>query len=195
MGGAESFQHFMQDCLPLIVKSKEFLTKNPDIYILLPKANKNFTNREFLLNRIGITNKIIETDHIVSLNIQFLYFWNFTPYNSKYNLPPLFYRESRKALIPNNNTGTNNTIVLLVRREKMRKFKNESEITECLKAISNLHHLDLIVIDTSIESIGVVSKILNRATVVIGIHGGNTYNSIFCSDDCVVIEIVPMQNT
>ena len=195
IGGAESFQHFMQDCLPVIVKSKEFLTKNPDVCILLPKANKNFTNREVLLNKIGITNKIIETDHITSLNIQFLYFWNFTPYNSKYTLPPSFYKGLRKALIPNNESGTKKSIVLLVRREIMRKFKNELEISEYLKIISNLYYLDFIIVDTSIENLDSICKKMDKAIVIIGIHGGNTYNTIFCPHECAVIEIIPMRNT
>ena len=195
IGGADSFQHFMQDCLPLIVKSKEFLTKNPDVYILLPKANDNFTNREVLLNKIGITNKVIETDHITSLNIQFLYFWNFTPYNSKYNLPPIFYRGLRQALKPNNESGTNKTIVLLVRREIMRKFKNELEVTEYLKRISNMYHLDLIILDTSVENIDSICKKMDQAIIIIGIHGGSTYNTIFCPSECAIIEIIPMRNT
>jgi hypothetical protein len=71
IGGANSFQHFMQDCLPIIVKSKKFLLENSDVRILLPKANTNFTSREDILNKAGITNQIIETDQINSLKIRF----------------------------------------------------------------------------------------------------------------------------
>jgi len=195
VGGAESFQHFMQDCLPIIAKSQAFLAKNPDICILLPKASKNFKNREYILNKFGVTNRIIETDQITSLNIRFLYFWNFTPYNSKYNLPPIFYKELRKALTLNIESAKNRAIVLFIRRENMRKFKNEFEITKCLKLISDLHQLDLIVIDTSIENIDSISKKTKQAIVIIGIHGGNTYNAIFCPSDCAIIEIVPIRNT
>jgi capsular polysaccharide biosynthesis protein len=195
IGGANSFQHFMQDCLPIIVKSRKFLQENPDILILIPKANNNFVNRGILLDKIGITNKIIETDQITSLKVRVLYFWNFTPYNSKYNLPPIFNKDLREIVKSKINVIENRSIVLLVRSEKMRKFKTNSEIIKCLKALSDLNNLALEVIDTSFEDINAVSNKLKKAVIIIGIVGGNTYNAIFCPDDCTVIEIVPTQNT
>jgi len=195
IGGANSFQHFMQDCLPIIVKSKKFLLENSDVRILLPKANTNFTSREDILNKAGITNQIIETDQINSLKIRFLYFWDFIPYNSKYNLPPIFYSELRKVFIKNSAPTENRTIVLLVRSEKMRKFKNSEEIINCLKKLANLHDLDLLIVDTSFETFESISNKIRQAIVVIGVHGGGTYNSIFCPVDCTVVEIVPMRNT
>jgi len=195
VGGSNSFQHFMQDCLPIIVKSKKFLVENSHTKILLPKANNDFTNREYLLKRIGVNNEIIETDSIFSLKIQKLFFWNFVPYNSQYNLPPIFYIELRKALMSKTFLHRTRTIVLMVRSEKMRKFENIQEIKDSLKIIADLHELDLVILDTSHESIEEVRKKIEQALVVIGIHGGNTYNAIFCQNDCTVIEILPMKNT
>ena len=195
VGGANSFQHFMQDCLPIIVKSKKFLLENPDVQMLLPKTNTNFTSREYILNLVGIKNQIIETDDVTSLKIRFLYFWNFIPYNSKYNLPPIFYTELKKELFKKSATAKKRTIVLLVRSEKMRKFKNKEEIIKCLKELANLHNLDLIIADTSLETIESISDKIKQAFVIVGVHGGNTYNVIFCPEDCTVIEIIPMHNT
>jgi hypothetical protein len=195
IGGANYFQHFMQDCLPIIAKTRNFLEENPDVIILMPKANKNFTNRKILLDKIGIKNSIFETDEIASLKVRVLYFWNFTPYNSKYNLPPIFNKALREIVMSDKNVIENRSIVLLVRSEKMRKFKDNSKIIKCLKVISDLNNLDFEVVNTTFEDINTVSSKLKKAIIIIGIVGGNTYNAIFCPDDCTVIEIVPVRNT
>ena len=85
--------------------------------------------------------------------------------------------------------------MLLVRSEKMRKFKDNSKIIKCLKVISDLNNLDFEVVNTTFEDINTVSNKLKKAVIIIGIVGGNTYNAIFCPEDCTVIEIVPTQNT
>jgi hypothetical protein len=195
IGGSNSFQHFMQDCLPIIAKTKKFLLDNPEIPILIPKANSSFKNRNFILDQIGVVNKIIETDQIRSLKIRFLYFWNFSPYNCQYCLPPIFYKTLRQSIINRNLLVQNRAIVLLIRSEKMRKFKNQIEIIECLQVLAKLNRLELLIVDTSIEDINSVSKKIKQALIIIGIHGGNTYNTIFCQDDCTVIEILPLKNT
>jgi capsular polysaccharide biosynthesis protein len=195
IGGSNTFQHFMQDCLPIIAKTKKFLLDNPELPMLLPDADMNFKNRDYILDKIGIKNKIIETDQIDTLRIRYLYFWNFTPYNSQYNLPPIFYRALRELIYNQELSVENRTIVLLLRNEKMRKFKNKSEVIECLQLIANLYNLKLVTVDTSVEHISLVRKKIEEALIIIGIHGGNTYNAIFCQNDCSVIEIVPMSNT
>jgi hypothetical protein len=195
IGGSNTFQHFMQDCLPIIAKTKKFLLDNPELPMLLPNVDMNFKNRDYILDKIGIKNKIIETDQIDTLRIRYLYFWNFTPYNSQYNLPPIFYRALRELIYNQELSVENRTIVLLLRNEKMRKFKNKSEVIECLQLIANLYNLKLVTVDTSVEHISLVRKKIEEALIIIGIHGGNTYNAIFCQNDCSVIEIVPMSNT
>ena len=107
----------------------------------------------------------------------------------------MFYRALRKLIYNQELSVENRTIVLLLRNEKMRKFKNQSEVIECLQLIASLYNLKLVTVDTSVEHISLVRKKIEEALIIIGIHGGNTYNAIFCQNDCSVIEIVPMSNT
>ena len=195
IGGANSFQHFLQDCIPVIAMSKKFLEKNPKIPILLPESNSNFKNRDYFLKKIGITNRIIETNKIDSLKIKELYFWNFYPFNAQYSLPPIFYRELRSIISDQNSSCKKRSVVLFIRSEKMRNFRKLEELKKFLLNFADLKNLDLEIINTSIEEITTIELKIKRALILIGIHGGSTYNAILCQDDCTVIEFIPIRNT
>lgn len=195
IGGANSFQHFLQDCLPVIAMSKKFLEENPKIPILLPQSNSSFKSRDYLLKKIGITNKIIESNKIDSLKIRELYFWNFYPFNAQYSLPPIFYRELRNLISDQNSNYRKRSIILFIRTEKMRNFRKLDELKKILQNFANLKNLDFEIINTSTEEIALLEKKIKRASILIAIHGGSTYNAIFCQEDCTVIEFIPMINT
>jgi hypothetical protein len=195
IGGANSFQHFLQDCLPVIAMSKKFLDRNPKIPILLPQPNPSFTNRDYLLKKIGITNKIIESNKIDSLRVRELYFWNFYPFNAQYSLPPIFYRELRSMISDQNSNFRKRSVVLFIRTEKMRNFRKLEQLKRFLQNFANLNNLDFEIINTSTEEIASLEKKIKRALILIAIHGGSTYNAILCQDDCTTIEFIPMRNT
>jgi len=195
VGGANLFQHFLQDCLPIIAMSKKFLAKNPTIPMLLPESNLNFETRDYFLKKMGISNKIIETNLIESLKIKYLYFWNFYPFNAQYCLPPIFYKEMRGLIRNQNFFYKKRSIVLFIRIEKMRNFKNLEHLKKVLEKFAVLNNLDLEIVNTSSVEISKLNSKMKRALVVIGIHGGSMYNAILCQDDCTVIEFVPIKNT
>jgi capsular polysaccharide biosynthesis protein len=195
VGGADSFQHFLQDCLPIIAMSKKFLAENPGIPLLLPEPSSSFKNRDYFLKKIGISNRIIETNTIQSLRIKELYFWNFYPFNAQYCLPPVFYKELRDLISKKNSRYKTRSVILLIRSEKTRKFKNLEDVRKILQIFANLNQLDLEIVNTSTEEIPALEAKINRASVIIGIHGGSVYNAIFCQDDCTVIEFIPTTNT
>jgi hypothetical protein len=195
IGGANSFQHFLQDCLPIVAMSKKFLTENPLIPILFPEPYSSFKNRDYFLNRIGISNRIIETNSVKSLKIKELFFWNFYPFNAQYCLPPIFYKKMRSLIGGRDSSYERRSVVLFIRDEKMRNFKNLEDLKRVLQIFVNSNNLDLEIINTSTEEIASLEAKINRALVVIGIHGGSLYNTILCKDDCTVIELIPTKNT
>lgn len=195
IGGGQYFQHFLQDCLPVIAQTKKFLIDNSDIPILLPEPDIKFKNRDYLLEKLKITNKIIDSNLIPFLSVKKLYFWNFLPFNAQYCLPPNFYVTLRSELIGSPNLSESRTILLFTRKEKTRNFRNEPEIIAALKVISNQFDLNLKVVNTSKESIEFIVQAVKQARIIVGVHGGSMFNAIFCAPDCSVIEIIPTSNT
>lgn len=195
IGGAQSFQHFMQDCLPIIAQTKSFLLDNLDVPILLPEPDKNFKNRNYLFEKLKITNTIIGSNSIQSLRVKKVYFWNFLPFNAQYSLPPKFYKTLRSELTSGSTLSKKRTILLFTRREKTRNLKNQSQVIELLKTIAHRYNLSIEVLNTSEASIELITQAVKQARVIVGIHGGSMYNAIFCSNDCTVIEIIPTSKT
>ena len=195
IGGANSFQHFLQDCLPVIAMSKKFLDRNPKIPILLPQPNSSFKNRDYFLKKIGITNKIIESNKIDSLRVRELYFWNFYPFNAQYSLPPIFYKELRSIISDQNSNCRKRTVILFIRTEKTRNYRKLEELKKFLHNFANLNNLDFEIINTSAEEIASLEQKIKRALILIAIHGGSTFNAIFCPADCTTIEFIPIRNT
>jgi capsular polysaccharide biosynthesis protein len=195
VGGSQTFQHFMQDCLPIIAQTKGFLKANPDIFILLQEPDKNFKTRDYFFNKLQITNIVIDSCSINYLKAKSAYFWNFRPYNSQYTLPPKFYETLRSEMSSSTLPNGQRTILLFVRNEKTRNFENEFQIIETLNLVATQHHLNLIVLNTSESQIDHVVSAVKQAVLIIGVHGGSMYNAIFCSNDCTVIEIIPTSRT
>lgn len=195
IGGAQSFQHFMQDCLPIIAQSKSFLLDNLDVPILLPEPNKNFKNRNYFFEKLKITNTIIGSNSIQSLRVKRLYFWNFLPFNAQYCLPPRFYKNLRSELTSSSALSKKRTILLFIRNEKTRNFKNQLQVVELLKTLAHRYNLSVEVLNTSESSVEITTQAVKQARVIVGVHGGSMYNAIFCSTDCTVIEIIPTSKT
>ena len=194
LGGADSFQHFVQDCLPIILMSKKILTSIPNLIILLPASNKNFPSQKELIRMLGITNQIIETDS-KSFSIKNLYYWNFEPFNAKYILPEywesILFKEYRKV---NSNTKRNQ-IILITRNEKSRNFANLENIKKSLKNLAKDLNFDFKIIDSSVATLNDYKLEMPKAKVVLSMHGGANYNLIFCSEKTLFFEFIPMIET
>jgi len=195
IGGAQTFQHFMQDCFPIIAQTKHFLLRNPDIPILMPEPDTKFKSRDFFLERLGVANKIIGSNSIQSLRVKRLYFWNFLPFNAQYSLPPIFYQTLRSEMTSASTFPKERTLLLFTRREKTRNLKNELAFVEQLKNLACRYKLNFEVLDTSKATQELVVETIKQARIIIGVHGGSMFNTIFCPSDCTIIEIVPTSRT
>jgi hypothetical protein len=193
-GGANSFQHFMQDCLPVINASRDLFIQNPEIAILLPEPVKSFGSRDLILKWLGINNKVINTN-FEKISVYTLYFWRFKPFAAKYSLPNNWYKNLFNQLNFSKINLPADKLVLITRNEKSRNFSNIEEITNELKLLSKHLNLDLIVIDSSRADVSYYKNTLGRAKIIIAMHGGASYNLVFAHEDCLFFEFLPMQNT
>lgn len=195
IGGAQTFQHFMQDCLPIIAQTKSFLKMNSDIFILMQEPDKNFKTRGYFFDKLQITNRVIDSSSINSLTVKSAYFWSFKPYNSQYTLPPKFYETLRAEMSSTTLPIGQRTILLFIRNEKTRNFENEFQIIQTLNQVATRYELTLEVLNTSESPIDQIVAAVKQAVLIIGVHGGSMYNAIFCSNDCTVIEVIPTSRT
>lgn len=193
-GGANSFQHFIQDCLPVIVASKDFLIRNPDIAVLLPKPLESFSSRSQILKWIGIKNLVIDTNFEKACIGEF-YFWDFEPFTAKYTLPNVWYKKLYDEINYLELNSKTDKLVLITRNEKMRSFMNTDEIISELKLISDDLNLNLFVIESSSADISKYRDTLNCASIIVSMHGGANYNLIFANKDCIFFEFIPIHNS
>jgi hypothetical protein len=187
--GSNNFQHFIQDCFPILAASKEFLIKNPEIPILIPEFQGESKVRSRMLEILGIKNKIIETNFDY-ISIDQLYFWNFEPYPAKYSLPDIFYSLLQSELNYVYSKKKNSKLILITRRENYRNFANEDEIIRNCEIISKKLGLELVVINSAEASFEDWARQLPEAKVVIGMHGGALFNLIFTKPGTLLFEFV-----
>ncbi len=192
LGGADSFQHFVQDCLPIILISKKFLNSRSDLVILLPPANFNFKTRTELIRSLGITNKIVETGD-KSISIGNLYYWNFEPFNAKYALPAAWTSNLFNAV--RKTSTVHDEIILITRNEETRNFANLKMIISVLNQLADDLNLKFKVMDSSTAKLSDYREEIPKAKVVVSMHGGANYNLLFASEKTIFFEFIPMKET
>jgi capsular polysaccharide biosynthesis protein len=191
-GGANFFQHFVQDCLPVIASAKDFLETHSEITLLLPKPHKNFVSRNELISMLGITNSIFDTEH-KPLLIKNLYYFDFKPFPAKYALPTVYYKKLNQEL--KLNVEEQNKVVLITRNERTRNIKNIDQVMLFLENFSRSNNLDLVVINSSTATFFDYQSNLASAKVIISMHGGACLNLMFANTDAVFFEFLPISGT
>jgi hypothetical protein len=194
LGGIEYFQHFVQDCLPIIAASTKFLSENQDVSILLPKFDNNFSDWKYFLNLLEIKNTVIETSN-KPIHINKLFFWNFEPYPAKYDLPPEWYSNVYNKISATTASDLAESIVLITREEKQRNFGNPVEVATYLRKLAQNLEMKFDLIDSKAANLLDYKAVLPRARVVIAMHGGANFNLIFANPDCIFFELIPTHNS
>jgi len=192
--GANLFQHFVQDCLPILAASKKFLGQNPHIPILLPKFLGDSKIREHYIEALGIRNEVIETN-FTKISIRNLFYWNFEPRPLKYILPDSFYKILQNEMSYLYKGRKSEKLVLVTRKEKFRNFANEQDVIKTCKFIAQKLKLDLVVIDSSTANFKDWKTQIPAAKIIIGMHGGALFNLIFAKPGTQLFEFVPMIGT
>lgn len=197
ISGAESFQHFIQDCMPLISLLKTFTEIPEKIPIILMQPQTSFLSIESYLNRMGINNPILFLSTSNSFRVKELFYLKFQPFNATYNLPPQLYQDSYRQFhscssTPNEKT---NQVILIDRKEKIRNFGNILTIQEMLQSWCEKNSLVFKVLDTKDSNLVSIQEIFSSAKFVFAIHGGANYNMIWAPSDATLIEFIPIDAT
>ncbi len=192
--GSNSFQHFIQDCMPILAASKEFLINNPDLPILAPKFHGDSKIRDQLIKLLDIKNEIIETT-TDCISIRELYFWNFKPFGFKYSIPEIFYSILQRELDYIYSKKKSSKLVLITRKEQTRNFANEEEVIFKCSLLAQKLGLELVVINSKEASFEDWLKQLPEAKVVIGMHGGALFNLILSKPGTLLFEFVSTTGT
>lgn len=197
VSGAESFQHFIQDCLPIASFLKSFPELTQQIPVIMLKPRTTFLSPERYLKQIGLNNEILFLDSSTSLRIKTLYFLNFQPFNATYSLPPKLYEDSYREFHSSSKHSSEKAdyVILIDRKEKVRNFSDVSLVKNALESWCNHHSLVLKVIDTKTCSLEEIQNYFSRAKYVFSIHGGANYNMIWAPLDATLIEFIPSDAT
>lgn len=196
IGGSDSFQHFVQDCLPLLcfLDRKTSLLKTNIVILKRPITGKDsittilnlmFPNVEFLF---------LESGSCLSINN--LWVPQFSPKNFVFSLPREVVVALSENLISMGNTELKGNSILFLDRgdQKTRNLKNKQQLLTTLNNISLDKGGHFCVLDTTTESLdSMISKVC-KAEFIVGVHGGSMYNAIFASKDATVIELIPANN-
>lgn len=207
--GANCWQHFVQDNLPILFFSRDFLINNPDVVILTylendsrwEQWNKNRTQssvREYFFDKLGIKNQVVE--------FPWRYYLDKVEYSAKCNelynfesnvqLPVFwwnnfFYREISEFLWKDEEPSLKNNVIYVRRNETIsRRFSNEGEVVNCLSEYSKNNNLNFVIFEAKDHTLDEISSIFRDAHTVIAPHGGANYNIIFCPKGIKFVEYV-----
>jgi capsular polysaccharide biosynthesis protein len=197
IGGADSFQHFIQDCLPLLshLKVKGIISSEIPVILKEPLPNhqniililrKYFPEINFLFVRSG------EVYFVSRLLIP-----HFKPRNYIWSLPQVML-QSTKTLVSNQEIGkeTSKSLIFLERgRNKMRNLQKSEEVKKKLALLAHELSLEFHWIDTSKIGLFEIAQKVAHGRIVLGIHGGSMYNLLFAQDKSLIVELIPTRDT
>lgn len=184
----KSWQHFTQDCLPILIFGLDLLKTNPDIDLLVYEPHTWSKDTFFeLMKHFNLDNKVIFIPYGVDYQINIKTLYNF---ETESTIPTWwwnnwFYEEANKYF----NTSKENTNVILIERPHSRAIQNINEIENLLKEYANLNNLDFYRIDPSNLKPQDLFSIFNKAHTIISPHGGANYNILFCNSNVKFIEL------
>jgi hypothetical protein len=195
--GNESFQHFIHECLPVLMLGKEFLHENQSIPIVLKHPLDNFRNRDNIIRMLGIKNQIIYSEQLENCGIKELYLFDFKPKNFLYASSPKYRNKAYLQILKNKQIKKLDKplIILLLRDGQTRKFMNFLEIKNFIQNKAIELDLDFKVINPSKISFSELVNIFGNSKFVFGVHGGANYNMIFAPPTATLIEFINTDST
>jgi hypothetical protein len=196
VNGADQFQHFIQDFLPILSFIHSFLRNKPELPLIVKKPSGNFKDYEYYFELLGLKNPKIFIDN----NDQFvenLFMLDFIPMNAIYCLPKELYSSMFQLVHKNKKYIACETknLVLFVRKEKTRNFANQNLLIQEFESRSKALGLKPIFLDTSKSNLDYTINVLSNAKYIFGVHGGSIYNMIFAAPESTLIEFITTEST
>lgn len=184
----KSWQHFTQDCLPMLIFAIDFLKENSDVDLLVyePHTWKVETFFE-LMKYFNLDNKVVFIPHGFNyeLNVKTLYNFDANSTVPTWWWNNWFYEEIKKY-IPSSQLNNN---VILVERPNFRSLKNSNEVSDILQEYARSNKLNFHRINPSDLEPDELFSIFSEAHTVVSPHGGANYNMIFCNANTKFVEL------
>ena len=188
---AYAFQHFIDHAYAYINYVVDFLNRNPTMPVILPSPNSSFLDREFLLEKIGLKNPIINVSISSSIAIRSLFLLKAMPNDLLYSVPYDLTKKLSDTIA--SNSVDNKKIVLVVREEKNRNFANLNQILEVINEFAIQNNLYLEVLFPSRITTKEFASKIQDCFLLIGIHGGALCNMLFLPKKSYILEFVPLR--
>lgn len=190
-GDEHSWQHFMQDCLPLIYPTVDFLKNNPDIKIILPSFQKH--HKYFLHEIFNLSNDIYilqpTTTYIETLYIPF-----FLPTSRFIDsiVPSQFRINIHKSLSYKMVTSETKYLLYLSRSTcSTRKVLNEDSLINYLTKYANDHTMTFLSFNAmDYTSLTDCFNLFYNSSICVIPHGGAAFHIYACKPSTRIIEFV-----
>jgi len=193
MGGADSFQHFIGDCLPLLIPFVSEISRNRTLKIGLPSNIRSLNVHSSLLRLVGIENDIVLLDKANSHVVKSLFAITAAPSSRVYAIPCSFIHEMSGLV--RLQSESRKKIILFKRNEKTRNIRNFSQLVANIESLAIKLGLVFEIIDTNMMSLMEIRDALSTAYLTIAPHGGANYNLIFMPANSFFLEFIPTSNT
>lgn len=181
---SHSWQHFMQDNLPILCYILPFLKKNPQITLLF--RNTNF-DLNYILSLLNIPNKTLFSNN-TNFTCKKLYHIHFSPNATVYWWPPILFQNCNN-IISNPESIQNKLIYITRNNVRTRRISNENEVVSFLKQKANELNLEFIYFQHNNFTTQQRRTLFNEAKFVLAPHGGANYHILFCKPKTLFIEI------
>lgn len=202
-----SWQHFMQDILPIVAACRDFLASRPDLHLVMFRPD--FDTFEFIVRDVlRISNPITavagkEAVHAVART---LYTVHLGDYNKCGHAPPRYYALANELLrsglgavarskgvdLSDRAAGRRPYAVYLSRAGlRRRTLANEDDVVREITSACDEYGAELVTFHLDRHPMEPFERfvLFYNASMVIGTHGGATYHAYFCKPSTPYIEI------
>ena len=200
VGGANSFQHFIQDCLPVLFFLKKEGLLNKEFTVLLYEPLDKHKIIYKIVYRYFPDLSIFWVKFGSVLKIESLQVLRFKHRNFLFSLPQEIVSSvpSKFTILEGTKSADRSAIYLTYLdrgNNATRNITNSESFESTLKEIARDLGLTFIKFVAESKTLDEIISILDNSAIVIGIHGGSMYNSIWAGEKAVIFEIVPIKNT
>jgi capsular polysaccharide biosynthesis protein len=183
-----SWQHFMQDALPILMFGLDLLKKDPSIDILMYEPT-SWIKDTFLevMSYFNLDNKVVFVPYgaEIQLGVKTLYNFEADPTVPVCWWNSWFYEEANKLF----SQSEKNENVIIIARQKSRYIENFDEISNILEQYALQNNLNFYKVDPGNLTPQELFSIFSKAHTVLCPNGGASFNMMFCNKNTKFIEV------
>lgn len=183
--GAAVF-HRMVEVIPRIVPYIEFLQRHPDIMVSVPMDSSNILSE--VLQIMGLSKYRLVTG---ATRARIVYQPRSTSCGmanvQEIQMTSQIFRDHIRRSFAT--SGFSRNRLLLLRRSRLRRFREQELIESLLKSVAAEFNLEFSVfLDEPVPSLNDTMMLFHTAVVVVGPHGAGLSNIVFCQPGTFVVE-------